>query len=111
VTLAIALAAFVTAVPALVLALVVMRQNAETTAELRQHRRAHARAAGAADPDRRISDQGPPDGLERRTPNREQRHELATSQLEQVDLPTTQIAAQPQRPGPTSGATDPRRQS
>jgi hypothetical protein len=121
VTLAIALAALVTAVPALVLAIVVMRQNADTTRELRVHRRGHARTEGLPDPDRRRQHLPPPDGVDRRTPDRARppvpprmvtvdqpmtaehaqqvRHELETAQLEQQDAPTTQLPAQP-RPRP-----------
>jgi hypothetical protein len=116
-TLAIAAAAFLTAVPALVLAIIVMRQNAETTRELRAHRRGHARTEGLPDPDRRRETLPPPDGVERRTPDRarppvpprmvtadqpltrEQAEQLATAHLERQDAPTSQIAAQP-RPRP-----------
>ena len=54
--------ALAVAVAALGLAVVVMRQNAETTRDLRRHRLAHADVHGARDPDRRQRDAGPPPG-------------------------------------------------
>lgn len=55
-------AALVVALGALALAGLVMRQNADTTDEIRRHRRAHAKVHGTPDPDRRQRDTGPPAG-------------------------------------------------
>lgn len=57
-----AVLALLVAVAALVIGVRVMRQSAETTTELRQHRRAHTIAFGHADPklDRRQVELGPP---------------------------------------------------
>jgi hypothetical protein len=69
VTAVVAWLALLVAAAALALAVLVMRQNGQTTAAFRTHRLAHARAEGAADPDRRARDDGPPTGQpERRQP-------------------------------------------
>ncbi len=61
-TTVLASAALVLAVVALALTIIVMRQSADTTSELRAHRRAHSDAHGHPDPklDRRQVQLGPP---------------------------------------------------
>jgi hypothetical protein len=95
-------AGFIAGAAALVLALIVMRQSAEVVDDLRAHRRAHARATGTADPERRRRQDGPPPGQpERRSPVGTHRatEPVPTGELEAPDLPTTQLPAQP-RPVP-----------
>jgi hypothetical protein len=124
VALVVACAALLVALVAVTLAISVMRQSAETTTDLRMHRRAHTIAHGHADPklDRRQVQLGPPratgerrgvmrypEPRERYAPrppdpdlDADQRDPLddlpATGELEQTDLPTSMLAAQ--RPAP-----------
>lgn len=106
ITTALAVLGVILAAAALVLSLVVMRQSAEVLDDLRTHRRAHARADGAPDPERRRRQDGPPPGQpERRTPDRStMRHTepVPTGELDRQDLPTTMLPLQ-NRPRPRGG--------
>jgi len=98
--------ALLVAVAALVLGVVVMRQNADTTRDLRRHRLAHAAVQGSADPDRRQEDAGPPEGQ----PERRRAQRYAPPRVPITPLPPSRPTASsaptapppvPERPSPT----------
>lgn len=86
-------AAFVVALAALILAVAVMRQSAETTADMRRHRRAHADAYGHPDPklDRRQINLGAPRSVGER---RGARYEPPAERL--APRPTTSVVTDEQ---------------
>jgi hypothetical protein len=101
-TTVIAWLALIVAVTALVVVALVMRQSADTTSDLRAHRRAHTETHGHPDPrlDRRQVQLGAPrsTGERRGTRYRPDPDDAETGQLPAVELPTSMIAAQ--RPAP-----------